>query len=207
MWILSPSVWNTSAHLLQTKMFNIFQTEVQIRYSKPVKVTANLTDCSKDEELPLHVFTQTRGDVISFPVSLPHTGFYKLQLFALPLPDDSKTLPGVYNYLLNCTKQENVAKLYPKQYAQWKEGCFMDEPISFGPTTNLKNCPFRAHIPNAKSAAVVADTEWTHLHLNNEGLWEGTVSLDQYQGKDTKVTLNVNYGVDNKFATLLEYRI
>lgn len=185
----------------------LFQVEVKIRFSKPVKVTANLTDCSKEEEIPHHVFTQTRGDVISFPVSLPHPGYYKLQLFALPVPDDSKTLPGVYNYLINCTKQDKPATIYPKQYAQWKEGCFIDEPASLGPASKLKDCHFRAHIPNAKSVAVVADTEWTHLHMTNEGLWEGVVNLDQYKGKDTKVTLNVNYGADNKFSTLLEYRI
>ena len=63
------------------------------------------------------------------------------------------------------------------------------------------------HIPNAKSAAVVAESEWTHLHMNNEGLWEGSVSLEKYGGKDAKVTLNVNYGADNKFSTLLEYRV
>lgn len=183
------------------------EVDVKIKFSKPVKVTANLINCAKEEEQPLHVFTQTRGDIITFPVSLPETGYYKLQLFALPLPDDNKTLPGVYNYLLNCTKITNPATLFPKQFAQWKEGCFIDEPVALGPQSKLKDCHFRAHIPNAKSVAVVADAEWSHLHLNNDGLWEGTVCLDQHKGKDTKVTLNANYGADNKFSTLLEYRI
>ena len=180
---------------------------MKIRFTKPVKVTANLINCAKDEEQAVHVFIQTRGDVITFPVSLPETGYYKLQLFALPLPDDSKTLPGVYNYLLNCTKIEKPATSYPKQFAQWKEGCFIDEPVSLGPNSKLKDCHFRVHIPNAKSAAVVAESEWTHLHMNNDGLWEGSVSLEKYGGKDAKVTLNVNYGADNKFSTLLEYRV
>lgn len=81
-----------------------FQLDVKIRTSKPTKVTANLTNCATNEELPQHVFTQTRGQDVSFLVSLPQVGYYKLQIFALLLPDDNKTLPGVYNYLINCTK-------------------------------------------------------------------------------------------------------
>ncbi|KAL4232089.1 hypothetical protein ACF0H5_009665 [Mactra antiquata] len=183
------------------------KVEVKIQFSKAVKVTANLTNCAKNEELPQHVFTQTRGDVISFMASLPEVGYYKLQIFALLLPDESKTLPGVFNYLVNCTRISNGVITYPKQFAQWKEGCYIEEPTNLDPNSDLSNVKFSAFIPNAKSAAVVADGSWTHLENNGDGLWEGKVNLNPYRFKDAKITLNANYGEENKFSTLLEYRV
>lgn len=170
-------------------------------------MTASLTICAKSEELPQHVFTQTKDDIVSIFVSLPEVGYYKLQIFALLLPDDSKTLPGVFNYLINCTNLSSPVVVYPKQFAQWKEGCYIVEPFSLSGRAQLSNVKFEAYIPKVKSAAVVADGSWTHLTQNATGLWEGVVDLDQYKGKDTKVTLNANYGEDGKFSTLLEYRV
>lgn len=180
---------------------------MKIRVSKPTKVTANLTNCANNEELSHHVFSQTNDDVISFNVSLPVAGYYKLQIFALLLPDDSKTLPGVYNYLINCARVTSDIITYPKQFAQWKEGCHMVSPINLNPNVSLANTKFDVALPNAKSAAVVADGSWTHLTQNEAGHWEGCVNLDQYRFKDAKVTLNANYGDENKFSTLLEYKI
>ena len=63
---------------------------------------------------------------------------------------------------------------FPKQYAQWKEGCFMYEP-GLIPTTrgphaaqaNLATLPqqvnFRVSIPKSQAVAVVAGQNWTHL--------------------------------------------
>lgn len=184
-----------------------FQLEVKIRVSKPTKVTANLTNCARNEEFPHHVFTQTKDDVISFNVSLPEVGYYKLQIFALLLPDDCKTLPGVYNYLINCSRVASDIITYPKQFAQWKEGCHMVSPIHMNPNVSLSNTAFDVFLPNAKSAAVVADGSWTHLTQNEAGNWVGCINLDQYRFKDAKVTLNANYGDENKFSTLLEYKI
>ena len=170
-------------------------------------MTANLTHCGKSEELPQHVFTQSRDDVVSICVSLPESGYYKLQLFALLLPDDNKTLPGVYNYLINCKKVLTPPSTFPKQYAQWKEGCYIVEPVSLSKAKQLKEVKFEAYIPKVKSVAIVVDGSWTHLTQNDKGLWEGTVDLEQYKGKDTKVTLNANYGEESKFSTMLEYRV
>jgi hypothetical protein len=50
------------------------------------------------------VFTQTQGSIVSFVMHLPNTGFFKLQLYAIPARDPSQQLPGVYNYLINCQK-------------------------------------------------------------------------------------------------------
>ena len=178
-----------------------------MKFTKAVKVTANLTNCAKNEEAPQHVFVQTKGDVISFYASLPETGYYKFQLFALPLPDDSTTLVGVYNYLINCKKITSAAVVYPKQFAQWKQGCFIKGPLSLHQANSLTDVQFGAFIPNASAVAVVAEGRWSNLTKVGDAMWEGRVDLEEYRGKDAKVTLNANYGEESKYATLLEYRV
>lgn len=51
-----------------------------------------------------------------------------LQVYGLPFSDPSENLPGVYNYLINCTKTSPNVGAFPKQYGQWKEGCYLYEP-------------------------------------------------------------------------------
>lgn len=89
---------------------------------QPVKVTGNLIETSTTKDYSNLLFTQTQGDVVSYIIQLPNPGFYKLQIYALPVSDDSKTLPGVFNYLINCTRAPKPVQPFPKQYAQWKEG-------------------------------------------------------------------------------------
>lgn len=181
------------------------QIEVKIQLSKPTKLTATLTHCAKSEELPANVFSQVRGNVVTFYASLPEKGYYKLQLFGLPLPDESKTLPGVYNYLINCTNVDGPVVGYPKQFSQWKEGCYINSPISLSKDSPLNAAKFEAFIPKAKSVAVVAEGEWTQLTKDSGSMWAGTVDLEKFRGKNSKVTLNANYNDDNKYSTLLEY--
>ncbi|KAK3603016.1 hypothetical protein CHS0354_037763 [Potamilus streckersoni] len=183
------------------------QLEVKIRTSNPMKITANIIDHEKSEELQNHVLIQTHGEVVSLVVIIPSTGYYQLQIFALPRTDDSKTLVGVYNYLIHCTKAPVPVNMFPKQFAQWKEGCYIEEPMFLNSKSNLTKVKFRAYIPNTESVAVVAEGEWTHLVKGEDGLWEGEVTLEQYRGRDAKISLNANFGVDTKYSTLLEYRV
>ena len=54
---------------------------------------------------------------------------------------------------------------------------------------------------------MVAEGEWTHLEKTSGGNWAGQVPLEQYRGRDAKVTLNANSGVgEKKYSTLLEYQ-
>ena len=168
----------------------------------PVKVTGNLIQTANTKDLSDHIFTQTQGDVVSFIVTMPATGYYKLQIYALPVKDESKTLPGVFNYLINCTDVAKAVRPYPKQYAQWKEGCYLYEPLT------IENCnssvPFRADVPKAKAVAVTVNEQWTQLSKKGEMTWEGNVPI----AKDARVTLNANYGGDeSKYSTLLEYNL
>lgn len=185
------------------------QLEVQINTAKPVKLTSNLIHCSSLKEHPEFVFTQTKDAVVTLMVSLPESGYYKLQLYALPAGDENKTLPGVFNYLINCTRAVNAVYAFPKQYAQWKEGCYLYEPKVLHRDSKLNNINFKVIIPSAKNVAVVAEGEWFHLDQKPNNTWEGVISsLDKHRGKDAKITVNACYGDDEtKFSTLLEFRV
>lgn len=183
--------------------------EIQFSTAQEMRVTANLIDAESDKDFPDFTLTQTQGSVVSFVVTLPAVGFYKLQLYSIPASDANQQLPGVYNYLINCKKVSQKAYPFPKQYAQWKEGCYMENPFILHPDSKEDEVLFRVHVPKAAAVAVVAGDEWTHLSSPQSSMWEGRVKLGGLCGKDVKVTLNANYGGEDvtSYATLLEYRI
>ncbi|XP_041349278.1 kyphoscoliosis peptidase-like [Gigantopelta aegis] len=184
------------------------QFEIKIGTSRPTKVTANLTNARTLQSFTENVFSQMTDNVISFLVNVPTTGYYKLQVYALPSSDDSKTLPGVFNYLVLCNATPTDPHPYPKQYAPWKNGCFLFEPLSLTNESQLNNVHFKVRIPNAKSVAVTSDGEWQHLDTEGDDVWQGNVSLEKYRGTDSKISLNANFGGDTtKYATLLDYSL
>lgn len=184
-----------------------------------MRVTANLIAVDSEEEYPDFVFSNSLDKQITFIVNMPSEGYYKLQIYAMPLADPSQQLPGVFNYLINCRAVTQAVFPFPKQYAQWKEGCFMFEPgvipTSRGPHASqvkLDRLPpqvnFRVCIPRAEAVAVVADQAWTHLDRLTGSEWSGVVDVGQLYGKNVKVTLNANFGEDKtSYSTLLEYNI
>lgn len=168
---------------------------------RPVKVTGNLIQVSTLKEHVENIFTQTSQDVVSFLVQIPETGYYKLQIYALPVSDESKTLPGVYNYLLNCPTISKPVHPYPKQYAQWKEGCYIYGPLVVSKNNLNSGVSFKVVVPKAKAVAAVVNEEWTQLENKNGDVWEGNV-----KGDADKLTLNANFGgEESKYSTLLEY--
>lgn len=178
------------------------EVEVKFRMGQPVKVTGNLIETSTTKDYSNLLFTQTQGDVVSYIIQLPNPGFYKLQIYALPVSDDSKTLPGVFNYLINCTRAPKPVQPFPKQYAQWKEGCYLYEPLTIPNADGTVN--FKAVVPKGKQVAVTVNDTWTQLKNAGSDVWEGAVKIV----KNSRVTLNVNYGGDeSKYSTLLEYNL
>lgn len=199
---------NTLSHHDSVIHLETNSVEIQFATAQEMRVTANLIGVEDEREHPDLVFTQTQGSIVSFVIHMPDTGFYKLQLYAIPARDPSQQLPGVYNYLINCQKATRQCLPFPKQYAQWKEGCYMWEPLTLhkdvsGPTVN-----FKIGIPKAEAVAVVAGDDWVHLQSTQSGVWEGRVPLEKHYGRKVKVTVNANYGGDRtNYATLLEYNI
>lgn len=178
------------------------EVEVKFRMGQPVKVTGNLIETSTTKDYSNLLFTQTQGDVVSYIIQLPNPGYYKLQVYALPVNDDSKTLPGVYNYLINCTRAPKPVQPFPKQYAQWKEGCYLYGPLTIANADGTVN--FKAVVPKGKQVAVTVNDTWTQLKNSGGDVWEGAVQIV----KNSRVTLNVNYGGDEtKYSTLLEYNM
>lgn len=184
------------------------QLEIKLRASKPVKVTCNLINCKDDKETPENVFTHTQDKIITLVVHFPTSGYYKLQIYALLLSDESKTLPGVFNYLIHVKRALNAVYPFPKQYAQWKDGCYLHSPLVLHSGSSLAKVNFKCSIPKANAVAVVAEGEWVHLTKDANDNWDGIVPLNQFRGKGVKVTLNANFGSDEtKYSTLLEYNI
>lgn len=180
------------------------EVEIKFRTKNPVKVTANLVNTITQHESSDTIFTQTQGDVVSFIVKMSSVGYHKFQIFALPATDESKTLPGVYNYLINCTRLSHRVLQFPKQYAQWKQGCYLSEPLTIDPDGALSGIPFRVLVPNATAVAATVGDSWTQLENKGSNNWEGRVSA----AKGERLTLNANYGGDSsKYATLLEYSL
>ncbi|CAG5116913.1 unnamed protein product [Candidula unifasciata] len=183
------------------------ELEIKFKMPRPIKVTSSLIQAKDDKDISEYVFTQTKEGVLAFVLMFPEAGYYKFQIFGLEAADQSKSLPNVYNYLIHVKDALRPAYPFPKQYAQWKDGCYLYSPLVLNAKTSLAKVEFKVYVPNAKAVAVVAAGEWFHLTKHGEN-WEGTVGLSKHRGKDVKVTLNANYGSDEtKYATLLEYII
>ncbi|KAK3589728.1 hypothetical protein CHS0354_021045 [Potamilus streckersoni] len=183
------------------------QVEIKFKCKNPVKVTNQLICCRTEKEFNEYVFSQSLHGTVSFIVHMPESGFYKLQIFAVDAKDDTKSLPNVYNYLIECKKALNPVFPFPKQYAQWKDGCYLHEPLVLHTDGKLTNIQWKVIVPNAKAVAVVADGDWQHFEKKGNH-WEANFSLDHLRGKKAKITLNACLGDDDtKFSTLLEYHI
>lgn len=182
------------------------EVEIKIRSPVPLKSTFNLIQCRTEKEFPEYVFTQTQGNVISFVISFPEHGWYKFQVFATPTTDESKSLPNVFNYLIDCKRALKAVYPFPKQYAPWRSGCYLYTPLVLNSSSRLHSVNFKALVPNANQVAIVAAGEWFQLKKTSGDIFEGTASLDKHRNKNVKITLNACFGDDDtKFATLLEY--
>ncbi|KAJ8317367.1 hypothetical protein KUTeg_005271 [Tegillarca granosa] len=167
---------------------------------RPVKVTGNLLKAPDNSDFSNLIFTHTKGNTISYLLQIPSEGYYKLQVYALPLTDDSKTLQGVFNYLIKCDRAASSVFPYPNQYAQWKEGCYLYEPLILHDSPG--NVRFKVYVPKAKAVAVTFNEDGTILTTPEMTYAE----LDKSKG--SKVKLNANFsGEEAKYSTLLEYTL
>ncbi|KAK7110914.1 uncharacterized protein [Littorina saxatilis] len=197
----APKSIKTTSNLIQIKP----RRRLSIRFG-PVSTIDEVIQVRTEKEFPEYVFTQTQGDVVSFVISFPEHGWYKFQIFALGVDDESKSLPNVFNYLIDVKRALKAVYPFPKQYAPWRNGCYLYSPLILNSSSRLHTVNFKTLIPNAKAVAVVAAGEWSQLKKTTGDIWEGTASLDQHRNKNVKVTLNASFGDDDtKFATLLEY--
>ncbi len=193
--------------------------EVSFQMSAPLRMTSQLIYVSqnKNEDFSDYILQQGRGNTVYFVLKLPKTGMYKFQVYALPFSDTSESLPGVYNYLINCRMTQATLIPFPKQYGQWKEGCFLSEPLEGqlqanrpmkGSASSFQYIYFKVGVPKANSVAIVVGDDWTQLEQKDNGPWEGEVFMEKHWGNESKAALCANYGtVKASYSTLLEYTL
>ncbi len=191
--------------------------QVSFSMAQPLRMTSQLIYVSGDaqEDCSDFILQQGQGNHVILMVKMPKPGMYKLQVYALPYADTSESLPGVYNYLINCHGTAPNLFPFPKQYGQWKEGCFLHDPLeghlvrerpSPGRARDLDHYYFMVDVPKANSVAVVIGEEWTQLEQKTGETWEGEVPMDKHWGRENKAAICANYGgVKASYSTLLEY--
>lgn len=187
--------------------------------SDPLRMTTQLLYVTggKNEDCSDYVLQQGRGNEVFFMLKLPKIGLYKMQIYGLPYSDTSESLPGVYNYLVNCRSSYASLVPYPKQYGQWKEGCYLHEPqegqltanrTSKGSASSHQYVYFKLSVPKANSVAVVVGEDWTQLEQKNGQDWEGEIFMEKHWGREPKAAVCANYGnVKASYSTLLEYSL
>lgn len=185
---------------------NIF--DIEMKTPQPLKTTVQLHKHKggSEEDVQGGVFTQYHDNVLTFHLALPEAGWYTFNIFAKPLDSEGASLPCVFTYLIQCKRALKKVFPYPKQFADFKPGCFIFKPLFLDTTKDLKKVEIKVKVPGAKGVAVTAKDEWTHLTAKGGDLWQGEVSLEQHRGKNVDVKLNARFGDDaTKFATLLMY--
>uniref|UniRef100_A0A0V0J7E0 Transglutaminase-like domain-containing protein n=1 Tax=Schistocephalus solidus TaxID=70667 RepID=A0A0V0J7E0_SCHSO len=187
----------------------------------PLKLMAQLLFATNDasEDCSHMILQQTRMNQVYFLLRFPRTGFFKLQLYALPENDRNDSLPGVYNYLIEaseCHRLRGQVMPFPQQFAHWRRGCYLETPtegilgleangrLSSQPPDSL---PFSVSIPNAFAVAVVVGDEWTQLDPKGDR-WEGSIPMKGHWGIERKLAVCASYAAnDVNYSTLLEYSL
>ncbi|ESO06527.1 hypothetical protein HELRODRAFT_188380 [Helobdella robusta] len=184
------------------------ELQVHLGITQPIRVTSQLifSSANKAEDVSDYVLQQSKPDKVILFVRLPKPGLYKLQIYALPYSDTNENLPGVFNYLISSHVAATGLPCYPKQYGQWKEGCYLLAPLDGVLARNLQR--FSVEVPKANSVAVVVGDDWIQLEQKSGGLWQGEVDLGKSKGQDLKVALCANFGnVKASYSTLLEFSL
>ncbi|KAL8571551.1 hypothetical protein ACOMHN_055670 [Nucella lapillus] len=188
---------------------NIFKIELFCPNS--VKTIYNLfhyDTSGKEEDVKTGVLIQSKDHKIKFHVAVSEPGWYKLNIFAAPLSSDNSSIPCVYTYLFYLKNVREIAYPYPKQFADWKEGCYLSKPKFLNPSSDLNKVKFKVDVPGANRVAVKAGDEWTHLErvAPDSTEWSGDVCLAHHIKNKDKINLNACTGSDEtSFATLLQY--
>lgn len=185
--------------------------------TNPVRMSAQLIFCSNagDEDCSDYVLQQSGENLVTFVLKLSRPGMYKLQFFAVQAGSDSESLPGVYNCLVHCRNTIVNLVPFPKQYAPWKEGCYLFEPLEghLQPNHEMQDSAssyqhvfFRLEVLRATAVSVIVGKEWSSLEEEKPGMWKGEIQMDKFWGKEHKVSICASYDdPPEQFGSLLEY--
>lgn len=194
--------------------------QISFALTKPLRTTSQLSIVSETPARDASEYILQQGGTyqdVTFILQLPQPGMYKFSLFAIPQTETAESLPSVYTYLIHCRQTVSAVTAFPKQFAAWKEGCYLYEPLeghiaanrqSKGSASTYQHLYFKLDVPRAVNVAVVVGTEWTQLEQKASGSWQGEVLMEKHWEKDRKVTVCANFGkTATSYSTLLEYSI
>ena len=104
---------------------------------------------------------------------------------------------------------------FPKQFAQWKDSCYLHEPQNgVLHTGDMRGGQLRMRlfIPKAQAVSAVCGEEWFALNNAGDGMWSSDLELAPLfqalaaQKKLGKLSVCANFGAAKaSFSTLLEY--
>ena len=186
--------------------------EVTFQMSKPLIVLSQLIHVFDDQTLDCskYILQQVKDNRLTLNVRMPKPGLYKHQIYAIAVGDPSDNLPCAYNFLINCHESSENIQPFPKQYSQFKDSCFLYEPLDghLQPPPDGTTVHFKLEAPKAEEVAVVVDGQWSYLKRDGaaDTLWQGDVDLAKYWGKETKLVVCANYDKSQTtYSTLLDY--
>jgi len=181
--------------------------KIKLGMTRALRITSQLLYVTggKVVDSSEYILQQSTSKGVMFMLNLPKVGQFKFQIFATLQSQPGESLPGVFNYLIDCKGTLDNPVPYPKQFGPWKDGCSLDTPLEARLSTTTDHLYFNMAVPKASAVAVVIGQEWTQLkQLDNS--WQGEVSIVKHKDKEHKVTVCGNFGATaTSFSTLLEY--
>jgi hypothetical protein len=183
--------------------------QLSFRLSRALRITSQLLYASggQNQDCSEYILQQSSSKGVTFIVSPPRTGQFKFQIFATLASETGDSLPGVYNYLLQCRSTVDAPAPFPKQFGPWKEGCHLEGPLQGRLQTTDSHAFFKMDVPRASAVAVVIGQEWTQLKQSGTS-WQGEVPVGKHADKEHKATVCGNFGATaTSFSTLLEYSL
>lgn len=181
------------------------RVEIIIGTSEKIRMTTKMISMGTKKECNEYSLVRIQGPNFCFLLRPPVQGFYKFQIYALPSGEAGPQMQGVINYVVYCPGLAADVQPFPKQYPQWKDGCYLFEPYSI-PKGTREPVGFKVYVPKAKDVQVKVGNDWNPLEQTEPGTFEGTVDLSTNYPPNTLVKLNVKY-MGNNYNTLLEYKL
>lgn len=205
---------STVSHPDPFLQLNSNELTIVLHSTQSLRVTSQLFYVVNDideDQCSDYVLHQATKDEIHFQLKLPDLGWYKFQIYAIPLSDSSDSFPLVYNYLIRCGAATITAVPYPKQYGLWKQGCFLYSPqegkLTRQSQTHSEGIHFKMSVPKAHSVAVVIGDDWTLLNQEG-GVWEGMVDVAGNWGIESKAMVYANCDPEeSSYSALLEFSL
>ncbi|XP_019625101.1 PREDICTED: uncharacterized protein LOC109470577 [Branchiostoma belcheri] len=184
--------------------------QISLNRSKPLQFLGRLYHCENGQQTGLQNNVFIRDDLgeegrMTARVLMPHTGDYKLQT-SVKEAGGNNSYTTVINFLIHCSSAVHGSLEFPESFSNWGPGYHVYEPqrraLPVGKETH-----FKVALPDAVDVATISpDGKWSHLTKQEDGTWEGDVTIpgEDLMGKVIKLSAKINDGKDT-YWTILQY--